>query len=99
MVPRRGAANIVPYLPEPMIVILGGYHAKEARGSARTAVTSRFAQHKKELDIVLDHSVRLERFPEIGAAAIRLGLHVADLVPDDRSEIVKANIGALQLDR
>ena len=79
-------------------MIIRRYHAKEASSSARAAVAARLTKHEEKFDIVLDHSVWFEGLPQIGAVAVRLGLHIADLVPNNRREIVKANIAALQLD-
>ena len=93
MIPCRGARNL-PELLEPHVELLLVNHGKTALFSRRFPVAARLALHQDELDIVLDDRVRFIGFPEELAAVAYLVVGVRNLVPNDRVEVVKAEMPA-----
>jgi len=79
-------------------VVLGGDDAEDSCRDGRAPVPTVFAFHQYELDVVLDYRVWLIRLAEKRAAVLHLIGGVRDLVPDDRSEVVEANLPAVLLD-
>jgi len=76
-----------------------GDHAQHAGGNGGLAVAARLALHEDELDVVLDDRVRLVGLAQKTGAVLHLIGRVGDLVPDDRGQIVEADLAAALLDR
>ena len=69
-------------------------------GDRRTSITAGLPLHQDEFDIVLDHGVWFVRLAE-EARAVPLHLvdGIGDLMPDDRSQVVVADLATMSLNR
>ena len=93
------AGDVSPDLAKQRLEARLREQAERASCEARPPVAARLALHQDELDVVLDDSVRLVRFPqESRRSAFDLVRRVRDLVPDDWSQIVEAQRAAAFLD-
>jgi hypothetical protein len=80
-------------------MVLGADDAEQTLASRRAAVSTGLALHQNKLDIVLDYGIRLVGFAEKSAPAGNLVVRIGDLVPDDRREVVEADLLAVVLNR
>ena len=99
MLSRGCPADVAPDLPEPGLVVVGRDDAQHACFRGRSAIRSRFALHEDELEVVLDHRIRLVGLPEKASSAVYFVRCVRYLAPDDRRQVVEADATTLFLDR
>src|SRR5688500_17465355 len=98
MVARRCPRYSGPNLLEPLLVVRVTYDAQDSSGKRGTAITARFSLHKYELKIVFYDGIRLVGFAQKRrAVALRLEYSVRNLVPDDRRQVIVANVAAVLL--
>src|SRR5271169_5119630 len=96
---RRRSCYSCPDLLKPCLVIIGGNQAKYFRRNVRGPIPAWLSLHQNKLNIVLDDRVRLIGLPQKPGAPLNLVRGVGNLMPDNRSEVVKTDPSAVFLNR
>ena len=99
MIPRRSPGQPRPNLLKPRPVVLFGYDAQHPRCHRWLAISARLPFHQDEFDVVFDDRVRFVWLSEERRPVLDLVHRVGDLVPNDRGQIIEANLPAMLLDR
>src|SRR2546426_135887 len=93
------ASQTRPDLLEPLLVVFRGNDAQYPGRYIGSAVAARFAFHQNEFNVVLDDRVRLIRLAEKARSVFDFVNGIGDLMPDDRSQIVKPDSATVLLNR
>ena len=99
MVFCRGSCEAGPNLLKPTLIILRADDGKQSLCSGGFSISARFAKHQNVLNVVLDYRVWLIRFAQKAAPPRYFVDSIRYFVPDDRSQIVKADFAAKLLNR
>lgn len=84
----------VPELAEPGVVVLLINHRESALFLRRLAIAAGLPLHQDKLDVVLNDGIRLVGFAEEFGAVLNLIIGIGNLVPDDRIQIIEAQVTA-----
>ena len=99
MMARGSAREAGPDLLKPQLMLLAGYDAQHAGGGGGSAVATGLSLHQDELDVILDHRVWLVWLAQKAGAVFHLMDGVRNLLPDDRRQVIEAELAAMLLDR
>lgn len=91
--------DVVPQLPEHLLVGVGFDGREDPLRDVRTPVAAGLAEQQDVLDVVFDDRPRLVGLAEEPGVATSLETRVADLVPDDGREVIEADVGGVFLNR
>lgn len=93
------ALDVVPQLPEHLLVGVGFDGRQNSLWDVRTPIAAGLAKQQDVLDVVFDDRPRLIGLAEEPGVATSLETRVSDLVPDDGREVVEADVGGVFLNR
>ena len=92
MAPCGFSREALPYLLEPLMVLLLCKPGRFPLLAGRLAVPARLPQHQDELDVVLDDGIGLVGLPQEAGPVPGLMACIRDLVPEDRRQVVEADL-------
>ena len=92
MVPCGFSPGTVPYLPEPLLVLLLRQPGRLPLPVGGLAIPARLPQHEDELDVVLDDGIGLVGLPQEAGTVLDLMIRIGYLVPENGSEVVEADV-------
>jgi hypothetical protein len=88
--------QVGPDLAKPELIIFSADDAEQSLGFCGAAVSARLSLHKDKFDVVLDDGVGFVGFAEESPTAGFI-IGIGDLVPDDGSKVVEADLFAVFL--